>query len=281
MNSSHSMIDLHCHSHFSDGLHDPAFLIEKALAANLQLLALTDHDTVAGLEALQEAAKNHPITVVNGIEFSTRWKKYDIHILGFLIDPAHPALIKCIQQQNESRILRAQEISQRLAACGLNDAFKKACDLAGHERVGRPHFAKLLVEEGMAADMKTAFRRFLGRGRIAYVTTQWASVTEAVEVINQAGGQAVIAHPLKYDLTRTRLLELVLEFKSAGGLGLEVISGDMSLAQIQEMASLCLRFDLLASSGSDYHGENLSRISLGRQRQLPLNCKPIWQQWTI
>lgn len=275
------MIDLHCHSHFSDGLHSPAFLVEKAVAAKLKVLALTDHDTMAGLDSLHEAAKDQPLTIINGIELSTRWKKYDIHILGYFMNPDDLNLIKLIQQQNESRVNRACEIAHRLSSCGLVDAYKKACDIAGHERVGRPHFAKALVNEGMAVDMKAAFKRFLGRGRPAYVPTPWISIGEAVAGIVQAGGQAVIAHPLKYDLTRTRLHELVCEFKSAGGQGLEVVSGEITITQIQEMAGMCLRYELFASTGSDYHGDNMSRISLGRQHQLPLNCTPIWHQWNI
>lgn len=276
------IIDLHCHSHYSDGLHSPDELINQSVAAGVRLLALTDHDTLAGLAALHEAANPHAsLTVINGIELSTRWKKYDIHIVGLRIDPQHPELIKLNEQQNESRISRAHEIGQRLALAGVDKAYQKACDLAGHERVGRPHFAQVLVDEGLAVDRQAAFKRFLGRGRMAYIPTPWLSIPEAVAGIVNAGGEAVLAHPLKYNLTRTRLHDLVNEFKSAGGVGIEVVSGEMTVTQVQEMAGLALRYQLLASSGSDYHGANVSRISLGRQRQLPLNCTPIWQQWTI
>lgn len=274
------MIDLHCHSHHSDGLHSPHDLIKKAVDAGVRLLALTDHDTVAGISALHEANTQASLTLINGIELSTRWKKYDIHIIGLQIDPHNPDLIRLNNQQNESRINRAREIGQRLAHVGLEQAYQKACDLAGHERVGRPHFAQILVNEGLASDRQAAFKRFLGRGRMAYIPTPWLSVADAVAGILAAGGQAVLAHPLKYNLTRTRLHELVSEFKQAGGEGIEVVSGEMTVTQIQEMAGLSLRYNLLASSGSDYHGDGLSRISLGRQRQLPLNCTPIWQQWT-
>lgn len=273
------MIDLHCHSHFSDGLLSPSLLIDRAVAAGLRIVALTDHDTVAGLASFKEAAKDQAIQVIDGIELSVRWKKYDIHILGLHINPEEPFLLDVIKQQNESRIRRAHDIAQCLEHCGLVEAYSKACALAGHERVGRPHFAQVLINEGMVADMKTAFKRYLGRGKPAYVPVSWISIEQAVKVIKQAGGHAVIAHPLKYKLTRSRLNELIVEFKAAGGAGLEVVSGLMNEGEIKEVAGLCLRFDLAASTGSDYHGDNLSSVALGRQRQLPLNCTPIWHRW--
>ena len=275
------MIDLHCHSKFSDGLLSPTALLNKALESNIKILALTDHDTVAGMEELHEAATDTPIKIINGIEFSTRWKKNDIHILGFNFVLDNERIQALIKQQSESRINRALEISEKMKLCGVENAYAKACELAGHERIGRPHFAQVFISEGLAKDMQTAFKRFLARGRPAYVSTPWITMSEAVEGIVQAEGQAVIAHPLKYSLTRTRLQELIGEFKTAGGVGVEVISGEMTTTQIQEMVGHCLRYQLLASTGSDYHGDTLSRISLGRQQQLPLNCKPIWHQWII
>lgn len=275
------MIDLHCHSVFSDGANQPAGLVDKALAAGVHMLALTDHDTLAGLDVLHEAAKDKPLTIIDGIELSTRWKKYDIHILGLAVNRFHPQLIALTVQQNASRINRAHQIAQLMEACGVKDAYQKACDFAGHERIGRPHFAQIFVNEGLAVDRQAAFKRFLGRGKPAYVSTSWISIAEAIAAINASNGQAVVAHPLKYDLTRTRMHDLVSEFKAAGGSGLEVVSGETTPSQMQEVYGLCLRYDLLASTGSDYHGDQTSRIGLGRQHQLPANYTPIWQNWTI
>ncbi|WP_019217078.1 PHP domain-containing protein [Legionella tunisiensis] len=275
------MIDLHCHSNFSDGVLTPAALVNKAVEANIKMLALTDHDTMAGSDELHKAASNLSLTIINGIEFSVRWKKYDIHIVGLNISPDDDTILALIRQQNESRIRRAVQIAEQMKICGIDNAYEKACKLAGHERIGRLHFAQLFIDEGLVSDRQTAFKRYLGRGRPAYVATPWLSLTEAVEGIVQARGQAVLAHPLKYSLTRTRLQELIVAFKMAGGTGLEVVSGEMTTTQIQEMIGLCLRFQLYASTGSDYHGDTLSRISLGRQQQLPVNCTPIWQQWNL
>lgn len=274
------MIDLHCHSCFSDGMLSPEELILKAQVNQVTCLSLTDHDTVSGYPSLIKAAANTNITIINGIELSVRWKKYDIHVLAYQIQHTEQ-LTALIQQQNNSRIERAQHIGASLESLGVNDAYNKACQLAGHERVGRPHFAKVLVHEGRARDMQSAFKQFLVRGRPAYFPTAWISISEAVEGIVNAKGQAVIAHPLKYGLTRSKLHELINEFKEAGGVGLEVVSGEMTTTQVKEMAATSMRFNLFASSGSDYHGDTLSRINLGRQQQLPVNCIPIWSEWNI
>ncbi|KTD60535.1 PHP domain-containing protein [Legionella shakespearei] len=274
------MIDLHCHSYFSDGALSPAELIQKAQNQQLRCLSLTDHDTVAGYDELMSAAQNTEIKIIHGIELSVRWKKYDIHILGYQIDHT-PELHDLIQHQNHSRIERAEQIGESLQNVGVENAYDKACELAGHKRVGRPHFAQVLVNEGKSRDMQAAFKQFLGRGKCGYIPTPWISIREAVEGIVKSHGQAVIAHPLKYGLTRSKLHELINEFKDAGGTGIEVVSGEMNITQIREMAATSVRFNLLASSGSDYHSDTASRINLGRQQQLPVNCTPIWHEWNI
>lgn len=276
------MIDLHCHSYYSDGINSPNELIEKASVNGVKYLAITDHDTTEGIKPFQQSLieRASDITLIKGIELSVSWKKHVIHILGLHL-MNHEKLDDLIYQQNQQRIQRAKEISSALVLSGLKDAYRKACEIAGHERVARPHFAQVLINEGMAKDMVSAFKKFLGRGRKAYVPTSWINIKEAVDGILDAGGQAVIAHPLKYGLTHTKLYELITDFKRAGGTGLEVVSGDMTKLKIQEAAAICQRFDLLASSGSDYHGEGISRISVGRQQQLPLNCTPIWNEWNF
>jgi len=275
------MFDLHCHSHFSDGLLSPEALLNKALAASLQMLALTDHDTIAGLEDLRRAAKAHAIHIIDGVELSVHWKKYDIHVIGLNIEPEQAGFLACLTKQRESRMNRARQIAQRLEQQGVQDAYQKACGVAGHEHIGRPHFAQVLIDEAKVLDMQQAFKRYLGRGRIAYVPTTWLTLDEAINGILNAGGEAVLAHPLKYGLTRTKLHELIKAFKAAGGTGMEVVSGAAAEWQVKELALLCKRFDLLASTGSDYHGDSLSRVGLGQQQALPLNCLPIWSQWNL
>jgi len=274
------MIDLHCHSIFSDGALSPEELIQRAQAQKLKCFSLTDHDTVAAYSRLNEAALNSGITIINGIELSVRWRKYDIHVLGYQINHTED-LSALIERQNHSRIVRAEQIGIALEAMGIEQAYLNACELAGHKRVGRPHFAKVIINEGKARDMKAAFKQFLIRGKKGYIPTPWVSIEEAVEAIVSAGGQAVIAHPLKYGLTRTKLHELINEFKEAGGCGLEVVSGEMTVTEMNNVAGMCIRFDLLASSGSDFHSDTASRTNLGRQKELPSICTPIWHNWTI
>lgn len=274
------MIDLHCHSTFSDGALSPEDLIQRAIKHNITCLSLTDHDTMEGYSRLLKAAEGKPITIVNGIELSVRWKKYDLHILGYHITSTDE-MAQLIDSQRTSRITRAHQIGLALETKGISDAYQKACIIAGHQHVARPHFAQLLVHEGRARDMQAAFKQFLARGRPAYVPTPWVSLEDAVACIHQTKGQAVIAHPLKYGLTRTKLHELINVFKEAGGAGIEVVSGEITSTQIKEMAGTATRFNLLASSGSDFHNDKGSRIPLGRQQQLPINCTPIWHNWTI
>lgn len=272
------MIDLHSHSSFSDGLLHPAELVKKALACGVRCLALTDHDTLEGLDAFHEAAKNTSLHTVSGIEISTKWKKYDIHILGIKVQ-ATPLLETLVARQVEHRIARAKAIGKALENYGVENAYEKAAQLAGHARVGRPHFAKLLLLEGRIPDMQTGFKWYLGSGKPAYVPSAWCTVSEAVTAITDSGGIAVLAHPLKYGLTRTKLRALIEEFKEAGGLGMEVISGQMTTVQIRDMMELGLKYQLLASSGSDYHGDGVSFISPGKQPLLPAACIPLWHDW--
>lgn len=275
------IVDLHCHSTFSDGAHSPETLITMATKAGIDALALTDHDSLAGLNALHQAASDKPIRIINGIEFSTRWKKYELHIIGLNIPLDDSTFSAIVIKQRNSRQQRALEISRKLDAVGVENAYDKACQIAGHEHVARPHFAKVLLNEGRVKDLQSGFDRYLGRGKPAYVPTSWITVEEAVSAIVAAGGQAVIAHPLKYSLTRTKLRELINDFKGAGGIGIEVISGETMDSQIAELVKLCNRFELLASTGSDFHSEKTSQTKLGQQRPLPLNCKPIWTEWTF
>lgn len=271
--------DLHCHSIYSDGALTPKDLVAKAIVSGVKIFSLTDHDTVSGSILLRNEAIASGIQIIDGIELSVRWKKHDIHILGLNIDIESKDLLHLINQQIEARISRAQQISSILESTGINHVFKKACELAGHERVGRPHLAQVLINEGIVGDMAQAFKRYLGRGKIAYIPTEWLSIEESVKGINVSGGTAVIAHPLKYKLTRTKLNELIREFKMVGGQGIEVVSGDMTTQEISEMAGICEKYELYASTGSDFHSPEYSRIGLGRQPALPLNCKPVWEQW--
>ncbi len=276
------IIDLHCHSHFSDGLHSPHELVQMAVARGVQYLALTDHDTVAGLEGIRKACQeaNAPLQLINGIELTVSWKKQVLHLLGLHLEQPE-TLNRLINKQHELRKERARQIAEQLEELGMEQVFEQVQDIAGHDHIARPHFARLLVEKGWVKDIQTAFKRYLTRGKPAYVPTAWVSMEEGVEAIHQAGGLAVLAHPCQYGFTRTKLYECMDALKASGGDGIEVVSGDSSPQQIKEMAKACEDFDFLASSGSDFHGTGLSKMAMGQQAALPENCRPVWQNWGI
>lgn len=273
------MIDLHCHSTHSDGLFSVSALLEQALKRSISMLALTDHDTVSGVSLLQSLAKEKPLSIIPGIEISVRWRKHDIHILGLNINIKHPHIEQVILEQKLRRWQRAEAIAGSLEELGVSEPLRAAIELAGHEHLTRPHFAQVLVNAGFVKDRNQAFKQYLKRGKPAYYPCQWVSLDDAVESINTSGGIAVIAHPKKYGLTNTKLRQLIDEFTDAGGQGIEVVSGNQSRDEIKEITAFCLEYDMLASTGSDFHGGPEKKIRLGGQPKLPDDLKPIWSVW--
>jgi len=273
-------IDLHSHTKCSDGHLSPKELILRASTFQLDALAITDHDTVAGLSIAKDYIKeqNIALQLVNGIEFSTLWQNFEIHIVGLNIDPSSEPLSELIEQQQHARETRATMMSEKLQKCGFDDMLAKAKLLAGDGSITRAHFARVLHQEGRIATMQKAFDKYIGKGKRAYVKPMWCDIAEAVNVIHQAGGVAVIAHPMRYDMTTKWLRRLLVDFKKASGDGMEIALPQMNQEQRRLMLTLCLEYDLYASCGSDFHFP--SRWSeLGRNLTLPETCKPIWQLW--
>ncbi len=269
--------DLHSHSDRSDGILSPQALMSRARAQGVSVLALTDHDTVAGLAVARQAAAVEGVTLIDGIEFSSQWGKGGVHIVGLGIDPACAVLQEAIARQQRARDERAQAIAGRLAKMGVNEPLAGARNLAGGPAVGRPHFARLLVEQGFVRDVSAAFKRYLGSGKSADVAYRWPPLEEVVAWIHAAGGLAVLAHPAKYKLTRTRLRGLVAAFAEAGGDALEVISGQQAPGLASELASLAERYGLAASCGSDFHSPDQPWQELGHFGTMPDHCRPVWQ----
>lgn len=273
------MHDFHFHSNYSDGLHSPNELYEMAIKRGLRVVSLTDHDEIAGIYELEKVNTENKLKIIPGIEISTRWKKHDIHVIGLNINTESQELKDFISKQQETREKRAEAIAENLAFIGVKDLLAKARASSGGDIVARPHFAKVLVKEGKARDIQHAFSLYLQRGRRGYVETNWANLSETIDIINKANGVAVLAHPLKYKLTNTKLIELIANFKELGGLGIELVSGNVTNDEVQRLNKIATKYDLYASTGSDFHGENLSQISLGGQAALPVNCRPIWELW--
>jgi predicted metal-dependent phosphoesterase TrpH len=270
------LFDLHSHSTASDGTLSPSALVKRAREQGVEVLALTDHDTTAGLAEARQAAGND-LTLINGIELSVSWNGQTIHIVGLGLDPDNVALQAGLARLREFREWRAGEIARRLEKKRIPGAFEGANAYAKGQLVSRTHFARFLVEKGYAETVGAVFKHYLVRGKPGYVPGKWAELEEAVGWIKGAGGLAVVAHPARYRITATRLRALLGEFRECGGVAMEVVSGSHNKDDCLSMAAHAKRQELFASQGSDYHGPENPWIELGRLRDMPEGCRPIWE----
>lgn len=268
--------DLHAHSTISDGVLAPQDVVARARQCGVDVLALTDHDCVDGIDAALAAAQTLNIALVPGVEISVSWGKHLLHILGLCVDWRHATLLAGLQQQQQLRDDRAIQMAQKLEKHGVLDALAGARRYAPNGLVTRRHFALHLVELGIAPTLPKVFERYLRPGKPGYVATTWAPLNEAVSWINAAGGVAVIAHPHRYDMSATTRRRLAQEFIDCGGVGLEVACGGCGDDVLQSSAALAERFGLLASMGSDFHDPESNWTDLGRVPRLPANVAPIW-----
>lgn len=269
--------DLHCHSHFSDGILSPEMLVSRAKEKEVDVLALTDHDTIAGLALAHKAAAECGIILINGIEFSSQWGKGGVHIVGLGLTIDSVDLQTAIDQQHHARISRAEQIALKLEKSGIKGALEGAKAIAGDADVGRPHFAQYLINTGVVSNINSAFKKYLGTGKVADVKYQWPDMKTVIHWIHSAGGVAVLAHPCKYELTRVKMCAMIKDFALAGGDALEVISGQQSLAVTIDLARIALANNLAASCGSDFHTPNQPWQELGSFSSLPANCRPVWE----
>lgn len=272
--------DLHCHSTYSDGLLVPAAVVSRAAARGVDVLALTDHDEVAGLPEAQDAAASAGITLVCGAELSVTWEGGTIHVVALGIDPRNATLVRGLEATRSGRSARARRIADSLAAAGIPGAYAGAMKYVTSERlVSRTHFARYLVEAGHARAMKDVFKRYLTRGRPGYVAHSWATLAQAIDWIHAAGGQAVVAHPGRYDVSPTGMRRLLGDFRDLGGDAVEVLSSSHTPEQFVEFATHARVFGLRASCGSDWHGPDESWMDLGSLPELPSGLVPVWKDW--
>jgi 3',5'-nucleoside bisphosphate phosphatase len=275
-----ALFDLHCHSTVSDGLFSPADLVAYAAKRGVKVLALTDHDDLGGLQAAQIAASEHGIQFVNGVEISVTWKRRTLHIVGLKIDHENAALKAALDKVRIGRDERAQEMGADLfAKAGIEGAYEGAKALAMQSIITRTHFARFLVANGHAKDTKSVFKKYLVKGKPGFKEHEWMDLKTAVNLINGAGGQAVIAHPGRYDLGTINMLLLMHEFRSLGGTAIEVVTGSHTPPQYQQFAKIAHKFSLKSSLGSDYHGSRISYMEMGCIPDLPEGCVPVWQDW--
>ncbi|MDC9724785.1 MAG: PHP domain-containing protein [Gammaproteobacteria bacterium] len=268
--------DLHSHSTASDGSLEPEALIARAIEKGVDVLALTDHDGTEGIAAAQRAAQGTELHLIAGVEISVTWAKGTVHIIGLNIDPENTVLQQGLTKMRDFRVGRAEEIAARLEKSGISGALEGAKKYASEVMLGRLHFAKFLVEHGHAKDVTDVFKRYLVRNKPGYVPGEWAKLEDAVHWITAAGGQAVIAHPARYKMTATKRRRLITDFKEAGGIGFEVVSGRQHPEEVKELAKLAQQFELLASCGSDFHTPDNTWVELGHLATMPESCTPIW-----
>jgi len=267
-------LDLHCHTTASDGALTPTEIVQRAVERGVDVLSITDHDTVAAYGKLgsDDLAK---LQLVPGIEFSTRWQGHTIHIVGLDIDLASAVLADAVSRQQAARAARAEEIGRRLERAGIENALDGARDLAGESTIGRPHFARLMVESGRVKSIAAAFKKYLGPGKVGDVKQFWPPLEIVTGWITAAGGIAVLAHPGKYRMTNTKLAALIDEFRDHGGGAIEVLCGQQSTDVTRKLARLCNQRDLLASCGSDFHAPGQPWSELGAFGALPKECRTI------
>jgi len=269
--------DLHCHSTVSDGALSPTELVHRAHEQGVTSLALTDHDTVAGLSEAQAAADATGITLIPGIELSTSWQNKCFHIVGLGIDPAYPPLRDATHNLQIMRTERAEKIAAKLEKKRIPGALEAVKKAAGDGMITRSHFADFLLSQFHVSTQQEAFDRYLGSGKAAFVSTAWTDLELAVNWITQSGGVAVLAHPLRYNLTASWMKRLLAEFKEVGGQGIEVVTGRYNSDEIKLVAGYATLFELAGSVGSDFHSPANQWVELGRLAPLPENIKPVWE----
>jgi predicted metal-dependent phosphoesterase TrpH len=270
--------DLHTHTTASDGKLNPDELIERAERFNVDALSITDHDTIDAYKNIDQLRAGN-VKIIPGIEFSTQWRKNEIHILGLNIGLQDAVINKVISQQFEFRYSRAKNISKKLSNLGIEDALLNAKKYAKGNIIGRPHFAEHLIATGHATNFQQAFKKYLAVGKPAFAKQQWTDIENIISSISASGGSAIIAHPMKYKLTRTKLLEFIADFKEYGGHGIEVVSGRQIPQVTRELASYCDKFNLYASCGSDFHRPDQSWAEIGQISKMPDSCTPVWTSW--
>jgi predicted metal-dependent phosphoesterase TrpH len=272
--------DLHSHSTCSDGLLAPGEVVRRAAARGVDVLALSDHDELAGLAEAQAAANDAGIALVPAAEISVTWEEHTLHVVALHIDPGSAALVAGLAAIRTGRDGRAQRIAAALEAAGIPDAMAGARrHVTSDKLISRSHFARYLVECGAGRDVREVFKRYLTPGKPGYVAHAWAGLGEAIGWIRGAGGVAVLAHPGRYPLSGLTLRRLITEFRALGGTAIEVLSSSHTTAQAAQFATLARVHGLRASAGSDYHGPGESWLDLGDLPPLPAGLTPVWADW--
>lgn len=279
-------VDLHTHSNISDGTLTPQQLVEAAVEKSVHTLALTDHDTMDGLELAQEAAKNHEIKIISGVEISSQWsrpatkKNYGVHIVA--LNMQNPELLqKALNQQKKIRAERSKQICDLLIPLIGQDIYADVLVKVDNipDRVTRTHIAKTLVEKGIVTRPQQAFDKYIKEGKKAYVKFDGLSLEDTVQVIHESGGFAVLAHPTKYDLSATNIRYLIEIFAKFGGDAVELPPAVDPSSTRQMVDRMIAEHRLKVSIGSDFHGDHMPWIRLGNVPSLKPGQVGIWESF--
>lgn len=271
-------IDLHVHSTRSDGTYTPSQLVDYAFKKGLAAFALTDHDTIDGLEeAVSYAEKlrvkqnefdaqnpSSPVPeVIPGIEFSTEYQGQDVHILGLYIDYKNPAFTAKLQEFVDSRTTRNQKMCLLLQQAGIDITYDTLLQEFPNSVITRAHYAKYMLNHGYIKSIKEAFDRYVGDYAPCYVPREKVTPIQAVQLILDAGGVPILAHPILYHMSDHRLKHLTAELKDAGLMGIEAIYSTYKSHEERQIRALAEKYQLLVSGGSDFHGDNKPGLDLG------------------
>jgi 3',5'-nucleoside bisphosphate phosphatase len=258
------MIDLHVHSTASDGTMTPTEVVREAAGHGLQAIALTDHDTIAGLQEAIEAGMAAGLEVIPGCELSVDAPRGELHILGLWVDPWSEVLTGALEDLRAKRHTRNEEIVRKLRSLGIPIAYDEVLEAAGGDSVGRPHIASVLVAKGVVGSMGSAFRSYLAAGRPGYVPKEKLTVGQALHLLRSDGATTVLAHPFSPGMDESELRPLLEELKGMGLDGVEAYYSHHSERQTGFCLRLAIGLDLVVSGGSDFHGSVKPQVMLGR-----------------
>lgn len=276
----HRRIDLHTHSTCSDGMLTPTELLAKAKEQEVELFSLTDHDTLSGIEEAQIAAQALDIKLIPGVELSVQWSGIPLHMVVLGFDKGNDVLESVVSNNQITRWERAKRIAQLLIKQGLPDLYEKALAEAGPSQIGRPHFARVMVREGLVKDDNKAFDQYLGNKRLGKLRDVWPNIEDIVPALSQTSCDIVMAHPKRYPLTLTKLKRLMGHFSQLGGNAMEVSSGNENPLSVRMLETICRDLALNASVGSDFHGPYGPWCQVGKFTPIQeASLNPIWHKW--
>ena len=248
-------IDLHVHSHYSDGTKSPSELVWLASKTGVSAIAITDHDTMDGVAEAEAVCGEYGVDVVPGVEISVMHQQYPLHILGYFVDPKQKDIAAALDSLQQARDRRNRKIVEKLQELGIDASLEELLHISGIGQTGRPHIAKLLMNHGVVRSLPEAFDRYLAKGQQAYVGRFSYSAKEAIGFIRGAGGLAVLAHPIQIDKTLLALKTLLPVLTSYGLEGIETYYPSQKKTMRKRIKQFAEQYDLFLTGGSDYHGD--------------------------